>query len=330
MKSIFDHAMLGALPAKNRLVLSATGHLYQSEDGIFQEAFYGVYEQLAKGGVGTIIVELADMVKNRNNDALIPQYRRLTDMIHGEQVNTLLQIGLVDFYDDGDPYPTDPTDMTAEQIRKTVALFAETAARAKAGGFDGVQIHAGHFLFLSQFISPALNERTDEYGGNAENRSRILLDILQAIRKTAPGLHVSIKLNFHDFTRGGLQPQDSIQIAKWLTDAGIDSIEVTANGSSRPGIKAGINEGYFYEYGKALAEQVNVPVILVGGHRSAAHMDKLLNDSHIAFFSLCRPLIREPDLVNRWQSGDLSPAKCVSCNGCYRTGHGQCVFNLDK
>ncbi len=330
MKNIFDTAKLGSLPAKNRIVMSATGHLLMSEDGIFSEEYFKIYEALAKGGVGTIIVELADMLQNINNPHLIPQHKRITDLIHTENANAILQIGLVDYHENSHPYPIAPSDLTSTQIDKIVCLFVDTSIRAKESGFDGVQIHAGHGLFLNQFISPEFNHRTDAYGGSQENKTRILIEMIQAIKKAAPDLHLSIKLNFHDFSPAGLQPQDSIEIAKLLAAAGLDSIEVTANNTSQPGIKAGINEGYFYKYGKALAEQIEIPVIVVGGYRSVEHMNKLLNDSKIEFFSLSRPFIREPDLVNRWQSGDLSPAKCVSCNACYRTGNSRCIFRLKE
>ncbi len=331
LKSAFDNVMLGNLPAKNRLAMSATSHFYMmSMTGTFEQQYFDMYEELAKGGVGTIFVEIAEMIKNIDNPSLIAQHRRLTNMIHDESVNAILQIGLTDYYENNEYNTIEPTEMTTGQIEKLIDLFRETAVRAEKSGFDGVQIHAGHFLFLSRFISPVHNHRKDQYGGTLENRSRILIDILKEIKESAPTLHTSIKLNFNDMTNGGLHPEDGIQIAKMLVEAGIDSIEVTANMPSRTGIKAGENESYFYEYGKTLAEQVNVPVILVGGNRSVDNMNKLLNDSNIEFFSLSRPLIREPDLINRWQIGDITPAACVSCNRCYRTENSRCIFNLRK
>ena len=109
-----------------------------------------------------------------------------------------------------------------------------------------------------------------------------------------------------------------------LTD---EDIEVSANGTSRGGIRAGLNEAYFLDAAKLLAERVKVPVVLVGGLRSMEKINKILNETNIAYISLSRPLIREPNLINRWQQGDTTPSKCVSCNSCYRTLGHRCVFN---
>ena len=136
-----------------------------------------------------------------------------------------------------------------------------------------------------------------------------------------------MKINCSDFMLGGLTPSDSLFICKQCVSLGLDSIEVSGAGTSVPRIKPGVNEAYFQDFALALAEEVNIPVILVGGHRSAEHMEAVLNKGKIEFLSLSRPLIREPDLPNRWRSGDNAPAKCVSCNMCYRTPSHQCVFN---
>ena len=115
-----------------------------------------------------------------------------------------------------------------------------------------------------------------------------------------------------------------------MADAGIDAIEVSANGTSRTGIKAGQNEGYFRAAAMSLASLVDVPVVLVGGLRSVEKINQFLDETKIAYVSLSRPLVREPNLIRRWQSGDEAPALCVSCNTCYRTPGHQCIFNLRK
>ena len=113
-----------------------------------------------------------------------------------------------------------------------------------------------------------------------------------------------------------------------MADAGIDAIEVSGNGTSRTGIKAGRNEGYFRAAAMSLAALVDVPVVLVGGFRSIEKINHILDETKIDFISLSRPLIREPNLIQRWMAGDTRPSLCVSCNACYRTPGHQCVFNL--
>ena len=113
-----------------------------------------------------------------------------------------------------------------------------------------------------------------------------------------------------------------------MADAGIDAIEVSANGTSRTGVRAGKNEGYFRAAAMSLAALVDVPVVLVGGLRSLEIINQYLNETKIEYISLSRPLVREPNLIRRWQQGDTQPSLCVSCNSCYRTPGHQCIFNL--
>ncbi|MCR5143201.1 MAG: hypothetical protein K6C68_11875 [Ruminococcus sp.] len=126
---------------------------------------------------------------------------------------------------------------------------------------------------------------------------------------------------------GGLDENGSMRICLACSPY-LDSIEVSGNGTSVGGIKAGVNEAYFKRFALALAENVNIPVILVGGHRSIDNMNNVLNEGGIEYLSLSRPLIREPDLIDRWQRGECSPAKCVSCNMCYRTPAHKCILGL--
>ena len=178
------------------------------------------------------------------DDSLIPQYKRLTDIIHAERIPVITQLALGAYYREikGRFMQVEPDDMTSDEIKFVIKHFISAAIRAEKAGFDGVQIHAAHFFFLSRFISPAVNHRTDEYGGSTENRSRILFDIMNGIRKAVPKLHITIKINSSDFTYGGLEESESIAICKLLDQNGIDSIEVSGNGTSVGGIKAHVQE----------------------------------------------------------------------------------------
>ena len=137
---------------------------------------------------------------------------------------------------------------------------------------------------------------------------------------------MTVKINSSDFQYGGLDGTESLYICKALAAAGIDSIEVSGNGTSVQGVRAGIGEGYFAPFGAELAAQIQIPVIVVGGWRSVASMEAALNSTNIAFLSLSRPLLREPDLPNRFQRGESDASKCVSCNACYSSPSHRCVF----
>ena len=257
------------------------------------------------------------------NDELIPQYKKLVEIIHAENCAAISQIALGAFYKNS--VEISENDMTVEDVHTVIKMFIDAAIRAEICDFDGVQIHAAHFFFLSRFISPRVNHRTDEFGGSTERRAKILIDILRGI-KAATNLHVTIKINSSDFTFGGLDEDESLIICKLLVDSGIDSIEVSGNGTSVSGIRAGVNEGYFAEFAARLADEVNVPIICVGGWRSRQVIEKILNATKIQLISLSRPLVREPDLPKKFFDKVSNVSKCVSCNACYSTPAHRCIF----
>lgn len=333
-KKLFERVKLGKLELKNRLIRSATWAGLADVSGHMPEKLYQIYEGLAKGGVGAIITGFTSVsdddhyfggMARLSSDDLISEHRRLTELCHTERCPVMSQLALGE-YAGG----VEPDYMTGDDIRIVISLFVGAAVRAEKAGYDGIQIHAAHGFFLSRFISPAYNHRKDAYGGSPESRGQIILDIIKGIRKEAPSLHISMKINSNDFMRGGLTTQESAAICKFCADMGIDSIEVSGNGTSVSSIKAGVNEAYFSEFALTLAEIVNIPIILVGGHRSVENMEKVLNAGKVEFLSLSRPLIREPDLPNRWIKRDNAPARCISCNMCYQTPGHECVFRIRK
>lgn len=253
--------------------------------------------------------------------------------MHAGGVPILAQLALGNYrrpVDLGEYDEVDPDCMTLDDIRRVEDMFVSAAVRAGKAGFDGVQVHVAHFFFLSRFVSPAVNHRTDAYGGSPENRARIVTEIVRRIRDEVPGLHVSAKVNSNDFTYGGLEERGAMEICMELVRAGIGSIEVSGNGTSVSGVRAHRDEGYFGRFAAELAERTDVPVILVGGFRAKDTMEKWLAETGIAAISLSRPLVREPDLPLRFRNGESEVSKCVSCNRCYTTEGHRCYFNLRK
>ena len=335
MKNLFDAVELNNLHLKNRLVRSATWEGIADFDGSIDENTYKIYRELAKGGVGAIITGFTSVSTNDfyfggmmrlSDNKLIPQYKKLVEIIHVEDCAAIIQLALGAFYDKNFVEVSE-NNLSTENVREIIKMFVDAAIRAEICGFDGVQIHAAHFFFLSRFISPLVNHRTDEFGGSIENRAKILLEILRGIKKSAPKLHITIKINSSDFTSGGLDENESIFICKMLFNAGIDSIEVSGNGTSVGGIKAGVNEGYFADFAAKLADEVKIPVICVGGWRSRQVMEEFLNKTRVELISLSRPLIREPDFPKKLFADKNSVSKCVSCNACYKTPAHRCIFS---
>lgn len=299
-----------------------------------------MYDEIAEGGVGTIITGFTSVAANDyyfggmmrlSDDALIPQYKKLTDIIHTHEVPVITQLALGAYYRPvGNSFEqVEPDDMTTEEIHLVRDQFIDAALRAEKAGFDGVQIHVAHFFFLSRFVSPLVNHRTDEYGGNTENRTRLVTEIIKAIREKAPALHITAKINSNDFMAGGLDAAQSLDMCRHLCQAGLDSIEVSGNGTSVPGIRPHQNEAYFAPFAAKLAAETDVPVILVGGLRSLDTMEEVLSKTKIEMIALSRPLLREPDLPNKLKSGETTVSACVSCNGCYSSPSHKCIFRKD-
>lgn len=329
MKTIFDKTKLRDLELKNRIWRSATWMALAHDAGTVSDELIACYEELARGGVGMIVTGLTSIAERDAviggeckfyDDTFIEGHRRLTDAVHRHGSRIMMQTAMVDGAVD---------QLTTAEVANIVAQFGDAARRAEQAGYDGVQIHAAHFFYLSIFISPLINHRTDRYGGDQKGRSQILLEILADMRaKTSDTFIITMKINSSDEYPGGLTAQDFFVTSQLMAQAGIDAIEVSGNGTSRTGIRAGKNEGYFRGAAMALASLVKVPIVVVGGFRSVEKIDNIINDTAIGYVSLSRPLVREPHLVERWQRGDLTPSKCVSCNSCYHTPGHQCIFNL--
>jgi len=358
MKFLFDQTEFAGMKLKNRLFRSATYDGLADENGHMTEELFQVYENLAKGGVGAIITGLTYVSDLENpiprqmgiyDDSFIDEYKKLTEMCHQYDAKIILQIACLgsqtshgesgkimwgpsaveDF-----GYKATPKEMTSQDFQLVQIAFSDAALRAKKAGFDGVQMHVAHGYLLSKFLTPYYNRRKDGYGGNIENRARMVLETYQAIRdKVGPDYPVLIKINCEDFMDKGMTFAECKYVCERLADLGINAVEVSGGiSSSRPNegtirVISAEQESYFKLYAEELARDINVPVVLVGGNRRVAPLTEILNQTSIEYIALCRPLIRESDLVNRWQAGELSSAKCVSCNKCFRLGGTRCVFN---
>ncbi|MDU1412239.1 MAG: NADH:flavin oxidoreductase [Clostridium sp.] len=366
MKTLFDKTKILNMEMENRFIRGALWENLADEKGHMTSKLFNIYEELAKGGVGTIITGYAFVTKDEQpnpgmmgiyDDSFISEYKNFTDRIHDLGSNIIMQIvygGFMTNYNVGERVILGPSTMENEvtgtwareitkgEIINLVRAYAEAARRVKKSGFDGVEIHAGHGYLLSQFLSPYYNKRNDEYGGNIENRGRIIFEIFKAMREAVgKDFPILIKLNSADYiNEGGLTPEDSLYVAKKLADLGINAIEVTGGnesikqvidnnlGAARTKIAMSKDkESYFMDYGTKLADMVNIPVILVGGNRHYEVMNELLNNTKIQYFTLSRPLTAEPDLINKWANGDIKKPKCVSCNQCYNTIGKRCILN---
>ncbi|MZF54350.1 2,4-dienoyl-CoA reductase [Streptomyces sp. SID5594] len=203
-----------------------------------------------------------------------------------------------------------PSAMTAQQIEETVTRYAVTAHRAEKAGFDGVEIHAAHGYLLSQFLSPLVNKRTDHWGGPLENRARMLLDIVKAVRAAvSPSFAVAVKLNSADFQRGGFDAEDARQVIEMLEPLGVDLVELSGGSYESPAMtgraadtRTQAREAYFLDLAEDLVKSSPVPLMLTGGITRRRTAERVL-DSGVAVVGMGAALAVTPDLPDRWRGG---------------------------
>ncbi len=352
MATLFEETAINGMTMRNRMVRSATWEGMCEQDGRPTQKLINCYRNLAQGGVGLIITGFTFVRQEGkalpgkmgiHTDDFAADYENLTNAVHrasGKIAVQLVHAGgkanakaagrqpLAPSSIQDDQFPEMPAELTKDEISDIVAAFGEGARRAKAWGIDAVQLHGAHGYLINQFLSPHINRRGDEYGGSIENRSRFLLQVYHKVRDTVGAdFPVLIKLNASDNLDGGLTVDDAVYAAKKLSDTGIDAIEVSAGTSAsgdknpaRVKINKPEKEAYNLELAIRIKEVVNCPVMVVGGFRSYEVVEKALQDNGMDCIAMSRPLIREPDLPNRWLQDDRSPARCISCNSCFQPG----------
>jgi 2,4-dienoyl-CoA reductase-like NADH-dependent reductase (Old Yellow Enzyme family) len=356
MSILFTETQINGMTLANRFVRSATWSAMAAPEGRCTPQLVDLMTNLARGGVGLMMTGHAYVRQEGQagpnqlgvySDELIPGLRDMVHAVHDHGGKIILQVAHAGFFAAAKLTGITPLapsavegiskaprkEMTHGDIRELIEAFGAAAVRGREAGFDGVQIHAAHGYLLSQFLSPLLNRRSDEYGGVIENRARALLAVLQALRgAVGRDYPVLVKLNSGDFVDGGLVVEDTVQVCRMLEAEGIDAIELSGGlpisknlGSIRTGITSAEREAYFQDEARACKEGLSVPLILVGGIRSFQVAERLLEEGVADYISMSRPFIREPNLINRWKAGDLRKSTCVSENSCLtaaREGEG--------
>ncbi len=351
MPGLFEESEISGMRLANRFVRSATWEGLARTDGSVTAPLCDLMARLAEAQIGLLISSHAYVAREGqagpgqlgiHADEMVEGLRNLTDAVHGHGGKVAAQIAHAGRFANQDLSGLPPVvveELDQAGIDRLIRAFAQGARRAQAAGFDAVQIHAAHGYLLSQFLSPAYNRRTDTYGGAVENRARALLEVFTAVRgEVGPDFPVLVKMNCQDFCPDGLGLDDAVAVAKMLETAGIDAIEISGGTRdsgrlipSRRKIDSAEKEAYFRPEAAVFSQAVSVPLLLVGGIRSLEIAEQLYSQGVAHYISLCRPLIREPNLVQRWAAGDRRPATCLSDNLCYqpaRSGEGiHCVVD---
>lgn len=317
-KTLFDATTIGNMQLKNRFVRASVGD--RTATGEVTDEIIERYTALAKGGVGTILTgftlvdesEKSMNILSMYDDRFIDGCKRLTDAVHQNGSNILMQLVSVGsgifsrnpsevkvFGASSVPNlhtGVTPKEMTLDDIRDMQKKFADAAVRAKDAGFDGIEIHGCHGYLLHQFTTSYYNRRSDEYGGNRENRYRMTIETYEAIRRAVgDDFQIWIKVQSQDNFEGGVNHDDCVYLCKKLAKRGIDAIEVSGNFYDYKG-----NKAFFKEVADRIAKETSVPVIVTGGNREYEEMENMINQTDIDYVGMARPLISQPELINEF------------------------------
>ena len=353
---------IGQLEVPNRIVRGATSETMAAASGVVFDSYVELYRRLAAGGAGLLLTghmyvdprgQASAYQTGIHDDSVIPALRQATEAVHDAGGRVFAQLGhcgsqtMMSSITPVAPSPVpnamytiQPVELTDGEIRELVQAFGAAAGRAAAAGFDGIHIHGGNGYLISEFCSPHANTRDDDWGGDAECRSRFMVEVYDAVRAAAgEGFPITARLSVEDSVPDGLQGEESLQRAAVLAARGIDGFETTYGvmrsyfENIRPYVAVGRAqawrnllvqrvrhpagaEAYYRPFARAVKEATGLPIILVGGVRTTQTMTDVLESGDADFLAMARPFIREPDLVRKLAAGRTGGVECVSCNMC--------------
>jgi len=246
-------------------------------------------------------------------------------------------------------------ELDDSEVEGITNSFSSAIERSKKAGFGGVQLHAAHGYLLHQFLSPHLNTRTDRWGGSTENRFRVLAEIIRKSRERVGSYPILAKFSAYDGDKNGIRLDEGVKIAGLFQKSGYDAIEVSCGGCedgynatrvpkipmdaafalvpwmrSLPVYRKMLMRimgrfviklnfplyNYNVEAAARIKQNVDIPVIVVGGIRRLSDMEDIISENKSDYLSMCRPFIIEPDLMNKFRTGTQQESKCISCAYC--------------
>lgn len=351
MSILFEPFKIGRLEIQNRFVRSATYYALADENGFVGDGAAALMKNLASNNMGLIITGYAYVLKNGQNfidmngiqdDGHIPGFKKMTRAVHDAGGKIVMQIAhcgaLADYTarTGGDVVAVSspehhsgtgaaPRELTDEDIDTLINAFGEAARRVEEAGFDGVQLHGAHGYLFTQFLSPRINRRNDKWGGSLANRMRFLIETTRAMKKrVGRDFPIMIKLGCREYREGeeGLTIDEGAQVVKALEKEGHVHIEISYATIDRKhlkmirGIQHPDQEAYLLQDAQKIRRATDMPLGLVGGMRSLPIMEDIVQAGTVDTISLCRPLIREPDLIKKWETGAAKTSDCISCGRC--------------
>ena len=324
------------LTVKNRIAKAAMEENMADADGLPSDILLGLYKRWSAGGAGLLItgnVMIDGLAMTGPGGVVLEEssnlapFRRWAELAQQNNTKVLMQINhpgrqvfaalhgkavgpsdvAVDLGKRSNML-AQPKALTESEILEIIQRFATTAQRAEEAGFAGVQIHAAHGYLLSQFLSPISNTRADQWGGSIENRSRMLLEVVRAVRKAvSPAFAVSVKLNSADFQRGGFSEEDAHYVVEQLNNERVDLVELSGGSYESPAMQGRTADGrtlareaYFLEFAEQLAKVATMPLMTTGGIRRKAVAEDVLA-AGVDIVGMATALALNPDLPELWK-----------------------------
>lgn len=340
--SVWKKFIIKNVELKNRIVRSATNEHLGTLNGIITDSYIDVYKNLANSGVGLIVTSNMAIDKSQKSDLAqicinepenIEKLKLLTKEVHKANSKIICQISYGGHHASKmvgksamTPSTTEETtEMTLDDINNCINNYIKTIKLIKKVGFDGVELHLAHGYLLSEFLDPFYNKRNDKYGGNTENRYRIVHQILSRLNNFVLDSRFLVIAKIDSTSKSGdlLFLKEQINICKLLEKDGIDAIEVS--GCDFKKYKQEIP--YFLNNALKIKETVSVPIILVGGFRNITQMNNAISEG-IDLIAMSRPFIADKNFIKKLNNNQVS--RCISCNSCfyiYKTRFKHCIFD---
>ncbi|HWQ42734.1 MAG TPA: NADH:flavin oxidoreductase [Desulfosporosinus sp.] len=316
MSYLLKPLQAGSLTLSNRLVMPPMATAKSDPDGKVNQSVLNYYAEKSEGGYLSLIIiehsfiqldgKASDLQLSVSEDSVLEGLRKLAEVIHRNGSKTMMQInhagsnttleitGTTPVAPSAVPHPrrgSMPNELTREQIANIINSFQAAARRTKEAGFDGVEIHSAHGYLLNQFFSPLTNKRTDEYGGNVQNRIRLHLQIIEAIRAAVgDDFPILLRLGASDYKEGGITIDDSQIAAQEFEKAGVNILDISGGftGYTVPDLGG---QGYFASLSGAIKKVVSIPVILTGGITDVQAAEQLLAEEKADLIGVGRAIL---------------------------------------
>lgn len=369
---LFTSFKLGPVSLRNRTIRAAAFE-GMCPGNMPSDDLLNYHRSVAAGGIGMTTVAYAAVDQSGLSfphqlwlkSEAVPKLIKLTEAIHKEGAACSIQIGhcgnmakasiagtrplapasRINLYG-----PTFPRAMNNADIQMVVRAFGKATHLARESGFDAVEVHAGHGYLISQFLSPYTNKRKDSFGGTLKNRAKFMLMVMETVKEAAGNdLAVLVKMNMRDGFKGGMELEESVEIAKMLEQAGADALVLSGGFVSKAPMyvmrgampvkilahyieewlskffikqfgkylikEVPFCEAYFLEDAMKFRNEVSLPLVYVGGLVAREKIDEVLNKG-FELVALARALIKDPDFIKKLQHHELSRSECDFCNYC--------------